>query len=102
MLGQQVSVEDVAAIGIPRKRAETLIRVACADGSLEGVPGTGPWTRGYLSMRVAHWPDAWPSGDLVLKHALSARNHKHLEALAEAFRPWRAYAVMHLWTGAVK
>jgi AraC family transcriptional regulator of adaptative response / DNA-3-methyladenine glycosylase II len=80
---------------------------------LTALPGVGPWTAHYVAMRALGEPDAFPSSDLGLRRAVSrrrsARNGKRgdprasvtpaqLEARAEAWRPWRAYAAMHLWT----
>jgi AraC family transcriptional regulator of adaptative response / DNA-3-methyladenine glycosylase II len=48
-------------------------------------------------MRALAWPDAWPAKDIGLMNALGSRDHHHITALAEAWRPWRAYAVMRLW-----
>jgi len=49
-------------------------------------------------MRALGEPDAFPAGDLGLRRALGA-TERELEARAEAWRPWRAYAAMHLWSG---
>ena len=51
-------------------------------------------------MRALGWPDAFPASDLVLMRALGVRTPKAALAAAEAWRPWRGYAVMHLWSGA--
>ena len=62
-------------------------------GRLAEVPGIGPWTVEYIAMRALGDPDAFPATDLVLKRALaSAANDR-----TDAWRPWRAYAAMHLW-----
>ena len=50
-----------------------------------------------MAMRAMHWPDAFPAGDLGVKKALGETSEKKIEARAERWRPWRAYAVMHLW-----
>jgi AraC family transcriptional regulator of adaptative response / DNA-3-methyladenine glycosylase II len=60
------------------------------------LPGIGPWTAHYLAMRALHLPDAFPASDLGIKKALSA-SPREVEARAEAWRPYRSYAVMHLW-----
>jgi AraC family transcriptional regulator of adaptative response / DNA-3-methyladenine glycosylase II len=105
--------EMVARVGIPRSRAGTLVSLAraVADGDLDLGPtadadatvsalqeirGIGPWTAQYVAMRALHWPDAFPAGDLGIRRALGARN---AGAVAEAWRPWRAYAAMYLWEG---
>jgi AraC family transcriptional regulator of adaptative response / DNA-3-methyladenine glycosylase II len=69
---------------------------------LLAVPGIGPWTGAYIGMRALGDPDAFPATDLGLHHALKqsgyALSPRRLAAHAEAWRPWRSYAVMHLWT----
>ena len=51
-------------------------------------------------MRAFGEPDAFPSGDLVLRRAAGDCSTRELDRRAEAWRPWRAYAVMLLWRGA--
>ncbi len=105
----------IAAIGLPKSRAETIRSLACAvtDGRidfenvldatefrvrLQEIPGIGKWTAEYVAMRALGEPDAFPSGDLGLLRALGLSNPRELEHRAEAWRPWRAYAAMHLWS----
>jgi AraC family transcriptional regulator of adaptative response / DNA-3-methyladenine glycosylase II len=57
------------------------------------LPGIGPWTVDYVAMRALADPDAFPAGDLVLRRRLGS----DVLQRAEAWRPWRAYAAMHLW-----
>jgi AraC family transcriptional regulator of adaptative response / DNA-3-methyladenine glycosylase II len=64
--------------------------------ALMRLPGIGPWTAQYIAMRALHWPDAFPSGDLMLQRAAQA-DQKQLQKLAESWRPWRAYATHYLW-----
>src|SRR6202140_608313 len=64
--------------------------------ALMRLPGIGPWTAQYIAMRALHWPDAFPSGDLMLLRAANA-SRRQLEKLAEGWRPWRAYATHYLW-----
>jgi AraC family transcriptional regulator of adaptative response / DNA-3-methyladenine glycosylase II len=66
--------------------------------TLEGLPGVGPWTAQYIAMRALAWPDAFPHPDVAVLNALGARTRPRqaLDA-AERWRPWRAYAVLHLW-----
>ncbi len=110
----------VEAIGIPRARAHAIraLSGAIASGKLalggslgldEAVrvltelPGIGPWTAHYIAMRALREPDALPASDLVLRGAIAPGHTvtaKEVEARAEPWRPWRAYAVMHLWTQA--
>ncbi len=54
-----------------------------------------------IALRALAWPDAWPASDIGLMNALGLakdqRDARHITTLAEAWRPWRAYAVMRLW-----
>ena len=109
---------DLARIGLTRSRADTVRTVARAvlDGRVDfhgertleefiarwvALPGIGPWTANYIAMRALGHPDAFPADDLVLQKAVPTDNTrmtaKALTARAEAWRPWRAYAVMQLW-----
>jgi AraC family transcriptional regulator, regulatory protein of adaptative response / DNA-3-methyladenine glycosylase II len=63
---------------------------------LLALPGIGPWTADYVAMRALGDPDAFPATDLVLARALGTDG----AARAEQWRPWRAYAAMHLWSTA--
>lgn len=107
---------DIAAIGMPGARARALIASARAVASgevrldpgadvdetiaaLVALPGIGAWTAQYVAMRALGWPDGFPSSDLVLRRALDVESARELERHAERWRPWRAYAAMHLWTG---
>jgi 3-methyladenine DNA glycosylase/8-oxoguanine DNA glycosylase len=62
------------------------------------IPGIGSWTAQYVAMRALGEPDAFPSGDLGLLRALGLQNSREMERRAEAWRPWRAYASMYLWS----
>jgi len=108
-----VSADEIAALGIVGARARCLSLLAPAVlerkialtfaanveeqiDALLRLPGIGPWTAQYIAMRALHWPDAFPSGDLMLMRAANA-SQKQLQKLAEAWRPWRAYATHYLW-----
>jgi AraC family transcriptional regulator of adaptative response / DNA-3-methyladenine glycosylase II len=65
--------------------------------ALQALPGIGPWTAQVIAMRVLAWPDAWPASDIGLMNALGTRDPRAVAAAGEAWRPWRAYAVMRLW-----
>jgi AraC family transcriptional regulator of adaptative response / DNA-3-methyladenine glycosylase II len=71
------------------------------DAILSGLPGFGPWTRAYVAMRVLGDPDAIPLGDLGLRRAMERLGEPadagSLARRAELWRPWRAYAALHLW-----
>ena len=110
----RASEAELRAVGLPRTRARSLASLAAAmvaglslDGDPERVearlrelPGVGPWTASYISMRARPWPDAFPAGDLVVRRDLGQTTARACERAAEAWRPWRAYATMHLWTRA--
>jgi AraC family transcriptional regulator, regulatory protein of adaptative response / DNA-3-methyladenine glycosylase II len=108
------TVEDLTGIGLTRSRAESILAMAQAvtNGSikldvavsidralakLKELPGIGDWTVNYFAMRVFRWPDAFPYSDLGILKALNTTNPRHALAAAENWRPWRAYAAMHLW-----
>jgi AraC family transcriptional regulator, regulatory protein of adaptative response / DNA-3-methyladenine glycosylase II len=65
---------------------------------LMALPGIGPWTTEYIALRALGDPDAWPAGDAVLQRA-TGLDAARLAARAEAWRPWRAYAALHIWMG---
>jgi AraC family transcriptional regulator of adaptative response / DNA-3-methyladenine glycosylase II len=116
----------VARVGLPRARAEAVVALAraAADGQLPeltggtlggasgaaagpaafvrrftALPGVGPWTASYVAMRALRWPDAFPDGDLALRRAAGGLTPARLRRASERWRPWRAYAAMHLWAG---
>ncbi len=60
-------------------------------------PGIGPWTAGYISIRALGDPDVFLPTDVGVKHALGLPP-REAERRAEAWRPWRSYALLHLWT----
>ena len=109
---------DLTAIGVTRARAHTLREMACAvcDGRVDfndqqpleqfverwtALPGIGAWTAHYIAMRALRHTDAFPAADLVLRKAASRNvvplSTGQLQSMAEAWRPYRAYAVLHLW-----
>ena len=110
--------ERIVKIGMPMARAHAIHALARAlvagDVSLDAahiahelqafveqldaLPGIGPWTAHYLAMRALHAPDAFPAADLGIQKALRRAGAKQAEARAEAWRPYRSYAVIHLWT----
>lgn len=65
------------------------------------IPGIGPWTAQYVALRALNDPDAFPDADLILLRAAAtpgtSLTPKQLQARSQAWRPWRAYAVMLLW-----
>ncbi len=115
----EVDLADPAhGIGLIRARADTVRTVARAllEGRVDfraertldefvarwvALPGIGPWTAHYIALRALGHPDAFPADDLVLQKALPEDgvrlSAKALSARAEAWRPWRAYAVIQIW-----
>jgi AraC family transcriptional regulator, regulatory protein of adaptative response / DNA-3-methyladenine glycosylase II len=105
----------LANIGLTGARIETvraLARAVCSGklnfGASHGseafltrfceISGIGKWTAQYVAMRALGEPDAFPSSDLGLLRATALGNPRELEIRAEAWRPWRAYAAMYLWS----
>jgi AraC family transcriptional regulator of adaptative response / DNA-3-methyladenine glycosylase II len=105
----------LADIGLTGARVETiraLARAVCsgridfgASASSEWflnqfceISGIGKWTAQYVAMRAMGEPDAFPSSDLGLLRAMGLESSRDLEARAESWRPWRAYAAMYLWS----
>jgi AraC family transcriptional regulator of adaptative response / DNA-3-methyladenine glycosylase II len=113
------TIDDIARLGIISSRAKSMIAVAqkvsSGELSLEAgikpetvvaqlttIPGIGPWTAHYIAMRALRWPDAFPKEDIAVLNNLSRDLPKRLtpkqaEAASQNWRPWRAYAVMHIW-----
>jgi AraC family transcriptional regulator of adaptative response / DNA-3-methyladenine glycosylase II len=119
---EQLVDAPLETLGITRARAATIRRVASAllDGHVDfraerslaafveswtAIQGIGPWTAHYLAIRALGHPDAFPAHDLVLQQALGSRGRRatprELDAIAESWRPWRAYATLHVWHGAM-
>ncbi len=101
-------------LGIIRSRSRAIAEIACAivDGRLDlggdadaeqqmealmAIKGIGPWTANYVAMRVLGHPDAFLESDVGVAHALPDLAPKERLRLAEAWRPWRSYAVINLW-----
>ena len=111
---------DLREIGLTTTRAATISGMAQAllDGRVDfsaeqsldefvtrwiTLPGIGEWTAHYMAMRALSDPDAFPAADLILRREATTDptplSTKALTLRAEAWRPWRAYAVIHLWRG---
>lgn len=65
--------------------------------ALLAIPGIGPWTTEYIAMRALADPDAFPASDLALLKILGVEKPAQLLQEADAWRPWRAYAAIHVW-----
>lgn len=70
-----------------------------AEAMLVALPGIGPWTAHYVRMRALGDRDAFPAADLGVFKAMDIAGipRREIIARAEAWRPWRAYATLHLW-----
>jgi AraC family transcriptional regulator of adaptative response / DNA-3-methyladenine glycosylase II len=109
---------DLAALGIPGSRRDTLRSLAKTvasgvlvldsgadraetEAGLQALRGIGPWTAGYVAMRGLGDPDVFLAADLGVRRALERMGQsgdpRSAEALAERWRPWRSYAVQYLW-----
>ena len=109
---------DYQDIGLTRSRIATLqtwvayfqrhesifakgLTIEELEAALTKLKGIGPWTVNYIGMRGLSDPDAFPSADLGIIKALTydeiKPKNKNILALAESWRPWRAYAAIYLW-----
>jgi AraC family transcriptional regulator of adaptative response / DNA-3-methyladenine glycosylase II len=114
----ELAEADDDVLAMPERRKATLRGVCAAlrDGRVEldagadrdrsrrellARPGIGPWTVEYVAMRALGDPDAFPAGDLGVLHALRAlgadADAREAERRSQAWRPFRAYSVLHLW-----
>jgi AraC family transcriptional regulator of adaptative response / DNA-3-methyladenine glycosylase II len=115
---------DVAALGMPNARASAVTSLAAAISTdpaifsrgasleeaitkLRSLPGIGEWTAQYIAMRELREPDAFPAADIGLLRAMPAADGRRpspaeLLSRAERWRPWRAYAALHLWAAAIQ
>ena len=109
------TVADLRAVGLTAARTRTLMDLAAAVATgalrlevgadvdatrraLESIRGIGPWTSGYIAMRALGWPDAFLDSDLIVRRAMACGKPPMSQNRSDAWRPWRAYAVMHLWS----
>ena len=70
--------------------------------ALAAIPGIGEWTAQYIAMRALRQPDAFLSGDVVLRRMAGGCSRRELDQRAERWRPYRSYAVMLLWQTATE
>jgi len=106
--------QQLVELGILAARANTILRLARAvverrlhlvagadvESSLHclrALPGIGEWTAQYIAMRCLGHRDAFLHTDLIVRRAFPGMRPKDLLTAAEAWRPWRAYATLHLW-----
>lgn len=118
----QASGDALGQLGIVRQRQAAIVGIAQAAASkhvqlhggadvnatmaaLKELPGIGDWTAQYIAMRALRWPDAFPAGDVALHKALGVQGLKNPAKEAEqaslAWKPWRSYAVIRAWSGAM-
>src|SRR5437762_3306605 len=107
---------QIARLGMPSSRARTLVALAAAAArgeidlgpggdveaaiaKLQSIAGVGTWTAHYIAMRALRWPDAFLANDRIVLKAMNETRPARALVRSEAWRPWRAYAVMHLWKG---
>jgi AraC family transcriptional regulator of adaptative response / DNA-3-methyladenine glycosylase II len=115
----RLATADLAVLGMPKARAmsvTSLARALAADTTIFGrgaslkdaitklraLPGIGEWTAQYIAMRELREPDAFPAADVGLLRAMTNADGRRpspaeLLSRAERWRPWRAYAALHLW-----
>ncbi len=113
-----IAAADPGTLPMPRSRARALVGLAAALASgtvrldpganwdeaeqqLLALPGIGPWTVGYIRMRALSDPDSFLPTDAGVRHGLTAlgagSDPASAARLAESWRPWRSYALQHLW-----
>ncbi len=107
---------DPDLLPMPRARGRALVGLAAAlasgaisldrgphrdevRASLLALPGIGPWTADYVAMRALGHPDVFLPTDLGVRQAIERLGHRPARVIgeSEAWRPWRSYALMHLW-----
>lgn len=116
--GQLVSA-PLESIGIPKSRAVSVrgLAEAVLSGQIDfhagqrldefieratQLPGIGLWTAHYVAMRALNHPDSFPASDQTVRKILGGVSESKSEALSQGWRPWRAYATLHLWNLANK
>ena len=99
--GARIRALKAMAGAVMEGRVDFSLPAADVASALALLPGLGDWTAQYVSLRALSETDAFLSGDLVLRRVAGTQGSpltaRLLEARAEAWRPWRGYAVMHLW-----
>ena len=112
---------DPAELPMPRARGRALVGLcrALADGevvldrgavraetreALLALPGIGPWTADYIALRALGDPDVFLPTDIGVRDALRVLGHDPRDGheLAHAWRPWRSYALLHLWQNVIE
>lgn len=110
------SIDQLARLGIISARCKSILALAQAQVSgklsldsgnhhdpeatierLAELPGIGQWTANYIAMRALRWPDAFPKEDIAVRNNLGGVTAKQANEMSQAWRPWRSYAVLHIW-----
>jgi AraC family transcriptional regulator of adaptative response / DNA-3-methyladenine glycosylase II len=120
----RIAGAEIATLGMPAARAmavSSLAQAISADPAIFGrgasleeaiaklrsLPGIGEWTAQYIAMRELREPDAFPAADVGLLRAMTGADDRRpspaqLVSRAERWRPWRAYAALHLWAAGTR
>ena len=120
----RIAGAEIATLGMPAARAmavSSLAQAISADPAIFGrgasldeaiaklrsLPGIGEWTAQYIAMRELREPDAFPAADVGLLRAMTGADGRRpspaqLVSRAERWRPWRAYAALHLWAAGTR
>ena len=110
-----IAAVDPESLRMPRSRARALTGLAAALGrgevrldrstdraetraALLALPGIGPWTADYLCMRALGDPDVFLPTDVGVRNAAARLGMEDVAGRSEAWRPWRSYALMRLWS----
>lgn len=112
----RANVDTLARLGVIGARCKSILGLAQAQVSgrlsldsgnhhspeatierLAELPGIGLWTANYIAMRALRWPDAFPKEDIAVRNNLGGVTAKQAEEMSQAWRPWRSYAVLHIW-----
>jgi AraC family transcriptional regulator of adaptative response / DNA-3-methyladenine glycosylase II len=120
---EAVAAADPLTLPMPRSRASALIGLATAvaegnvvldpgadradvAAAMLALPGVGPWTVAYVSMRALNDPDVFMPTDLGVRHGLQALGEagdpSSAQALSQRWQPWRSYALQHVWAAAAR
>jgi AraC family transcriptional regulator of adaptative response / DNA-3-methyladenine glycosylase II len=115
---QQLNLKALSGVGLTNARTAAIAGIAAAAAAdsrlfdprrdlaeavahLRKLPGVGEWTAQYIAMRALGESDAFLADDLAIRRAFNANGRQYtttqIKAYAERWRPWRAYALMHLW-----
>ncbi len=115
---QRFSAAALSGLGVPASRISSIVGIAAAAASdprlfdprcdlvdavarLRQLPGVGEWTAQYIAMRALGESDAFLAGDVALQRRLAVHGKRpavrQILERAERWRPWRAYALLHLW-----